>query len=113
MRLEFIEVDELGKYKRHEIGFQIRSEVKNAAMRNFYRQMFQKASVALDEQSPQERWSGYETIPVSKASIPEVRAACDAFFEQVLAISSKQEKKEDVYHLLVHFFNLTPERKKP
>ena len=112
-RLELIEKVAEGRYVRHDSALQVQSFDKNAAMRRFYRQMFEKASSALDTQAPPQRWSGYETIPVAKEALPEIREACDAFFEEVLRISDRYEKKTDVYHLLTHFFSLTENGEKP
>lgn len=105
--LELLYVSEEGTYHRKNSALQMRLEEKNAAMRKFYRQMFEKASSALDEQTPSERWSGYETLPIAEEAMPELRAACDRFFGEVLTIASKHEKKEKVYHLMTHFFSLT------
>ena len=106
-RLMLIERGGNGQYRRLNPALQIRSEVKSAALRKFYREMFERASLALDEQTPQQRWSGYETIPVSSEALPEIRQACDAFMDEILAIAQKYEAKDKVYHLMLHFFDLT------
>lgn len=107
LRLELLSVSSDGTYHRQSGALQMRAEEKNAAMRKFYRQMFEKASAALDEQTPTQRWSGYETLPVAEEAMPEIRAACDRFFDEVLSIASRYEKKDQVYHLMTHFFSLT------
>ena len=42
--------------------------------------------------------------------MPEIKQAVEEFFENVSRISNKHPKKQNVYHLLVHFFNVTKEQ---
>jgi uncharacterized protein (TIGR02147 family) len=105
-RLELIERSESGSYRRVHQALVVRSPVQNAAMRNFYRQMMQKASDALESQTPDQRLSGYETLTFSSEALPEAREAIDQFFDEMIRISRKYPRKTEVYHLLVHFFNL-------
>src|SRR5262249_22825715 len=70
-RLELLHRDENGKWKRIEGDLLFTSPVQNAALRSFYRQMMEKASEALEEQTPDERVSGYETLTFSKEALPE------------------------------------------
>lgn len=100
------------KFKRTVADFVIQSNEKNAAMKKFYRQMMSKASEALDEQNPTERWSGYETFPVAEEALPEIREACNRFFDEVLEISRNHPDPQNVFHMFTHLFNLTPQRKK-
>jgi uncharacterized protein (TIGR02147 family) len=106
-RLELLYRDERGRWRRSEEDIQVRSPVRNAAMRMFYRQMMDKASAALETQTPDERLSGYETLTFSPEALPEARAAIDGFFEEMLRLSRKYPRNNHVYHLLVHFFDLT------
>lgn len=112
VRLELLTKDKIGNFRRQNPDLQVRSPEKSAAMRKFYRQMMEKASQALDEQDPEMRWSGYETIPVAKEAMPKLRAACDEFCENLIRISNKYPNKSHVYHLSLHFFRLTKGRKK-
>lgn len=107
LRLGLLQKNGDGTYFRQVSALQIQATEKNQAMRKFYRQMFERASKALDTQTPGQRWSGYETLPIAKEALPEIARACDAFFEEILRISNRYEKKTEVYHLLMHFFRLT------
>lgn len=107
VRLDLLEPLSPNRYRRVHPTLQVRSEVPNSALRTFYRQMFEKASSALDTQTPSERLSGYETLAFSPEALPEVKDALEQFFQQVLRISKKYPEKRAVYHLLVHFFELT------
>jgi uncharacterized protein (TIGR02147 family) len=107
-RLELLIKTKKGGWKRIPEDLQVRSPVQNTALRAFYRQMLNKASDALDSQTPNERLSGYETLTLSKESLPEAREAYEKFFDEMVRISRKCSKKTAVYHVLVHCFNLTP-----
>lgn len=111
LRLELLHKND-GQYSRAVSDFVVNSPEKNTALRKFYRQMFTKASTALDEQSPTERWSGYETFPVADEALPEIREACDRFFDEILKITNAYPNKKNVYHLSTHLFNLTNKREK-
>jgi uncharacterized protein (TIGR02147 family) len=85
---------------------------RSAAMRSFYRQMMEKYSTALDEQEPfKERLSGFETMPMSRAALPELGEALEEFFEKASRIAKKFPGQSDVYHLGVHVINLTHVKK--
>lgn len=111
IRLGLIEQTD-GQCRRIVADFVVQSSEKNAALKKFYRQMFEKASTALDRQTPTERWSGYETFPVAEEALPEIREACNRFFDEVLEISGRHPHPKNVFHLLTHMFNLTDQGKK-
>ena len=106
-KLELLEEDESGNLKRSQPEIRIKSDVKNTAFRAFYRQMFKKASDALDEQTPAERLSGYLTVPMNPQALGEIDDLITKFFGDVREVSKKHENETDVYHLMIHFFNLT------
>jgi len=111
LRLELLEKMEDGKIVRTQEHLLVQSNsTHNQALRTFFRQMMQKASEALETQSPKERVSGYETLPMSMDSMPEAKQIIEKFFTEMIALSRKNKKKTDVYHLALHFFNLTNEK---
>ncbi len=107
-RLQLIAKDAAGQWKRSTEDLSFRPSNTPEALRSFYRQMMEKASDSLDEQSQQERVSGYETMSFAPEALPEARAATHAYFEELVRISKKHPRHSQVYHLLVHLFNLTP-----
>jgi len=116
-RLELLVKDTKGKWSKPKDDLQFISKEKSTAMRAHYRQILEKVSGVLETQEPfQERLSGYETLAFSKKALPEAQQIFDRFFEDMISLSKKYPKKTDVYHLVTHFFNLTPspltERKK-
>ena len=108
LRLELLQQDEHGKFFRPKQDILFRSAEKNEAMRKLYRQMLEKISDALETQAPGERYSGYETLPFSPEAMPEMAALFNDFFERAIEVSRKYPTKKNVYHLALHFFNLTP-----
>jgi uncharacterized protein (TIGR02147 family) len=109
-RLEIIARDESGEWKRASNDVRFQSPGKSTAMRNFYRQMLGKISEALESQEPfKERLSGFETIPLSARALPEANEVMEEFFEKMIRVARKHsDDKDRVYHLSVHFINLTP-----
>jgi uncharacterized protein (TIGR02147 family) len=112
-RLELIERDPHGHWTRPEKEIKFVSPNPSAAFRAFYRQMFDKISSALSEQDhPKERLSGFETLPVAPESLPEINDELEKFYQNVHRIARKYPKRSEVYHLGVHFINLTCSREK-
>ncbi len=96
-----------GIYQRSVSDFEVRSSVKNVGMREYYRQILHKISVALEEQAPTERLSGYLNVPIGKSALPEIDEAFDRFISEIKDIAEKHKNYSDVYHLSMHFINLT------
>lgn len=109
LRLELLERDCNGRLRRIHNRLIARSNAQqDKAQRKFFRQMLEKASSALETQSQRERVSGYETLPFSTEAVPEARSIMERFFAEMIALSRRTARKDSVYHLNVHFFNLTP-----
>ena len=106
-RLELLIRDEQRGWKRVPEDLRVTSPHQNAALRAFYKQMMAKAEEALEQQSPRERYSGYETVSVAEEALPEIRGIFDRAFDDVVAIAKKNPGRKRVYHLMLHFFDLT------
>lgn len=98
--------------KTHE-HFVAESSKKNNSLRLFHKQMLEKAIEALGTQSPLEKVVGSETLAISKAKIPEVRMLIEDCFQKIVAVAQEDQKKTDVYHLGIQFFNLTKKTEGP
>lgn len=96
-----------GKIIRTPQDYRVQSEVRNAAMRNYYRQMLSQISDSLETQSPQERLSGYLNLALDPRALPEVDQAIDRLFQDIKSIAAKYTEPTTVYHLNLHFINLT------
>lgn len=113
VRLELLEADDRGKLNRVHNRLVARSNaMQDQAIRKFFDQTLQKAAAALGNQSPQERVSGYETLPLAAEAIPEAREIVERFFSEMIDLSRRTPRRRDVYHLTLHLFNLTPKNPK-
>jgi uncharacterized protein (TIGR02147 family) len=108
LRLELLELTSQGKLKKTVDYVQAQSAVPSEAIRKHYRQTLEKAMQAIDTQTPQEKVSGAETLPIDPERLLEAKAIVDRFFSEMIALSKSCKKKSAVYNLNVHFFNLTP-----
>jgi uncharacterized protein (TIGR02147 family) len=105
IELGFFERTAEGKIARQYPELRMRSELKNSAMKKYYRDMLEKISTSLEEQSPQERLSGYLNLPINKKALPEIDSAIDRFFAEIKTIADKYKDKKEIYHLSLHFIN--------
>ena len=106
IRLELVEKDNDGQLRRVRDNLIVQSQNKNEALQKFHSQMLEKASIAIKTQSNQERSIGSETLPFDVNDLDEVNKILDECFQKVVALSKKQKKRKDVYHLGIQFFRL-------
>jgi uncharacterized protein (TIGR02147 family) len=106
-RLELIEKDEAGKYRKTESRLLTTSAVPQDALRKFHKQMLLKAIDALGEQTPQEKWTGSETFAFDTRLLPEANQIIEQFFDRMVQLSYKGENRDHVYHLGTSFFRIT------
>lgn len=111
-RLELIEADPTcpGRYRKTQDYVVAKSAVPSEALRSFHRQMMEKASESLTTQSPQEKVIGSETFAIDTDCLEEARRITEDYFQRMLSLSKSSQKKTQVYHLGVQFFNVTKER---
>jgi uncharacterized protein (TIGR02147 family) len=108
IRLDLLERNKAGKITLTHAQFMTQSDASNnEALRKFYRQMMQKAGDALENQSTKERISGYETLAIANEALPEAKEIIEKCFQDIASLSEKYPKRKNVYHLVLHFFNLT------
>ncbi len=107
-RLGLIMLDAQGKWRRTNNDLCFVSPTRSQAMVSFHRQILEKLSKAFDTQAPfKERLSAYQNIPFAPEALPEIERAMDRFLEDAVRIARRHADKTEVYHLGVHFFNLT------
>lgn len=107
IRLEMLERDLEGNYRKVLKNPRVTSQAPNQALRQFHRGTLKKATESLETQSPSEKVIGSETFAISNDQIEEFRQLTDEFLDRALTISKKAKQKDHVYHLGVQFFNLT------
>lgn len=111
-RLEMIEKKEDGRYAKVLDNPRVVASSPNKALRNFHKQTLSKAIESLETQSPDEKIVGSETFAFDEAQLNEMRELSDEFFDRALAIAKKGKNKNQVYHLGVQLFSMTPTLKK-
>jgi uncharacterized protein (TIGR02147 family) len=106
-RLELIEKDGVGAYRKTDSRLLAKSVSPEEALRKFHKQMLQKAIESLSEQTPQEKWIGSETFAFDSRSLSEANQLIEQFFDRMVQLSSRAEKSDHIYHLSTCFFRLT------
>jgi uncharacterized protein (TIGR02147 family) len=112
LRLELIEKDAKGKWRKAHNYLLSESSVPNSAFKQYHKQFLTKALESIDNQSPQERISATDVIAVDSKYLPEVDRLSQEFSAAVMRISEKSKIKDSVYALSVHFINLTKSQEK-
>jgi uncharacterized protein (TIGR02147 family) len=106
-RLELIEKDESGRYRKTHSYVLAGSQVPNGALKQYHKQILEKAIESLQSQTPKERMSATDIVPIDSRHLPEVDRLSQEFSSAVIKLSEKSKVKDSVYALSVHFFNLT------
>jgi len=111
-RLELIEpITQKGdRPKRLKNQLLVSSPIPNEAMRKHYRQILEKASDALETQTPEERVSASETLIFDQEQMSEIKHLTDQYLELLSKLSQKSNKKKtetEVYQASVHVFRLS------
>lgn len=109
-RLELIERIERGKARKTHDHVLVRSAIPATALRQFHRQILEKAGAALETQTPKERVSATDFVPLDAKDIPEVDRLSQEFSAAVLRLSDRAKTRSHVYALSVHFFRISQER---
>ncbi len=106
-RLELLEQDAKGRYRKVNDNIIASAKAPNEALRKYHRQMLIKAIDSLETQTPKEKIIGSETLAFSKAHLKEANEAIEACFTKLFNLSRKQGPRDEVYHLGIQFFRLT------
>jgi uncharacterized protein (TIGR02147 family) len=105
-RCELIEETEEGTFRKTRSNNRVESSIPNAALRNFHRQMLQKALESLERQSPQEKIVASETFAVDVDKLTELNDLTEEYLTKVNRLVQRSKKKNAVYHLGVQCFRL-------
>lgn len=106
-RLELLEKDSKGHYRKTHDYVLAQSQIPNGALKQFHRQILEKAILSLESQTPKERMSATDILPLNSKYLPEVDRLSQEFSAAVLKLSEKPGVKDSVYALGVHAFKLT------
>ncbi len=110
-RLEIIERDLNGNFRKINERIQFQSSQKSQALRKFHTEMLDRAVKSLTEQSPQQRQIQTQTLPIDPIDLPKIDELTDQFYERVVNLCKKGRNRTQMYHLATVFFNLTPEKR--
>lgn len=108
-RLDFIEVDESGKWKildgsnRTTIG----TELTAAALRKMQKQILEKAIVALDDTPIERRDQTSMTMAVDSSLLPEAKERITKFRRELCSFLESGPNRDEVYHLAVSLYPVT------
>jgi uncharacterized protein (TIGR02147 family) len=96
-----------GRYARVGNDLRAQSEHRNDALRMFHKQMLQKAIESLEQQSPNEKYVGSETIAIDARQLPQIKRMIDTFFDEMNSMFERGGEPTEVYHFGIQFFKLT------
>lgn len=112
-------LEEQGLIRKTRSGWKVLNDsiqtpprMKHLNIRNFHKQMLQKAVESLDRYDVQERSVGGLSIPLSEKSYDEVQNKIREFFRSLNIIYSNDPEAERVYQLNYQLFPVIEEKKK-
>ncbi|MGE0764301.1 MAG: TIGR02147 family protein [Bdellovibrionales bacterium] len=111
-RLELLEQDSKGLWRKAHSNLMAQSTVSHGALKLHHKEILEKAIQSLTGQSPNERMSATDILPMDSTLLPEVDRLSLEFSNAVMRLSEKSKFKDSVYALTVHFFNLTSQERK-
>ena len=82
--------------------------IPSEAIKNFHRQILEKAINALVFQGSDERYGSSSTIPIKLKNLARAKKMIQEFREKLSLEIADREKGDSIYGLSVQFFNLTP-----
>ncbi|MGE0615628.1 MAG: TIGR02147 family protein, partial [Bacteriovoracia bacterium] len=88
IRLELIERDAGGKYRRVHFNPIFKTQAAHQGLRHFHRQMLERAISSLDGQTSQEKYIGSETFVMDEASLREAGILIEECVTKVAALAS-------------------------
>lgn len=106
-RLELLRQDESGKLYPCKSRIMSSSNRPNLALRNFHRQMLNKASLSLETQSPQEKFIGSETFAFNAENLAKASEIIEDCFSKIVRLASTSKERQHVYHLGIQMFRIT------
>jgi uncharacterized protein (TIGR02147 family) len=111
-KLKLIHLDSKLGFRKTQKRFQTPTEVPSLAIRNFHKQMIQKAQTALETQDITERSITSRTFTVSKSSIPKIKELIEKFYNDLFELNSEYANHNSIYQLNVQLFNLEKKMEK-
>jgi uncharacterized protein (TIGR02147 family) len=99
-----------GKLVRTAGMVQTKNDVPNAGVREYHKQVAELAKKAIEEQTSEEREFQSFAIACAKSKMPIAKKMIREFRAELCKVLSS-EPGDEVYHMNMHFFQLTQEEK--
>ncbi len=112
MRLELLEKDKKGNYKKIYNNYLFKSEKPNTALQSFHAQMLEKAIRSIKTQGPKEKYIGSQTFSIDVEQLESAREVLDECRKKLVVLFESGKSKTQTYHLGLQLFNLTGGEKK-
>jgi transcriptional regulator with XRE-family HTH domain len=106
-RLELLEQDRHGRYKKAHNYIVTQSQIPNEALKSHHKQILEKAIECLDTQKPKDRLSATDIVAIDSKYLPEIDRLSREFSAAVMKLAEKSTVKDRVNALSVHCFSLT------
>ncbi len=106
LRMGLLERSKSGKLRKTKQSFVFRSSTPNSALRHYHRQMLAKIDTSLETQTPEQKFSGTETFAFDPKDIDKAKEVIEQCIDDLAALALKGKKRNTLYHLNIHFFNL-------
>lgn len=82
------------------------SENHNKALKKFHSTMLEKTQRALYDQTPQERYTGSETLMIDPAQMPEAQAMINECLDRLVILFAQSKNRTEPYHILFNMISL-------
>lgn len=106
LRLGLLHKNEAGRLHRKDMGpLRISGQKSSEAVRQYHRQMIDKAVVAIDGQKLEQRYLAATTLPVTQAAVEEIKKIIMRCQEELAGCASRGEA-EHVYQVNFQLFQL-------
>lgn len=107
LRLELLEKDGQGILRKTEGYILAQSQVPDAAMKKFHKQLLAKAMVAVDEQDPISRLSHTDILPLDSKTFSQIKKLAEEFSNAVLTIAENSKTHDQVSCISLQLFQLS------
>lgn len=110
LELGLLERDQEGKITRGEPSLDAGHEVTAVGVRQFHRQMLERAACAIDDVPSAERDISAITVCIHAQTVPELKQRLRSFREHLMAFCDAQEDPDVVYQFNMQLFPLSQPR---
>jgi uncharacterized protein (TIGR02147 family) len=93
-------------WRRTDKHVMLASDSHNKALKKFHSTMLEKTQRALYDQTPQERYTGSETLMVDPAQLPEAQAIINECLDRLVLLFVQSQNRTEPYHLLFNMISL-------